>query len=82
MNPLGALPASTSRQFSLNAIDWKKILRLLLVQILGLFLSTGVPALLGYHYVFNGVDYTGSVVIVVSTLAEALRRFLAGQPRN
>lgn len=82
MNPLGALPASTSKQFSLSALDWKKLLRLLLIQILGLFLSTGVPALLGYHYVFGGVDYTGFVVIIVGTLAEAVRRFLAGQPRN
>jgi hypothetical protein len=82
MSVLSALPASTSPQFSLSTVDWKKILRMLLVQLIGLALSAGVPALLNYHYVYNGVDYTGFAVVGVNTLAEAARRFLAGQPKD
>jgi hypothetical protein len=82
MNPLKALPASTSKQFSLSLLDWKKILRAAIVQLLALFLSAGVPALLQWHYVFRGVDYTGIVVTLVGLVAEALRRFLAAQPKD
>lgn len=82
MNPLGTLPATDSAQFSLSKLDWQKILRMAIVQLMGLTLSAGVPALLGYHYVYGGVDYTGIVVVAVNTGAEAMRRFLAGQPSH
>jgi glycerol uptake facilitator-like aquaporin len=85
MNPVGALgniPPSHSQQFTLSKIDWQKILRMLLVQVIGIFLSAGVPALLNWHYVYKGVDYTAVVVVVVNTLAEAARRFLSGQPKD
>jgi len=78
MNPLAKLPESNSQQYSLNALDWQKILRFLLVQLGGLAL-TFVPILAGYKYVINGTDYTVIVVTVVNTLAEALRRWLTGQ---
>ena len=78
MNPLAKLPESNSPQFTLNKLDWQKILRFLLVQLAGLVL-TFLPILAGYKYVFNGTDYTVIVVTVVNTLAEALRRWLTGQ---
>ncbi len=78
MNPLGALPGSTAPQFTLNKLDWQKILRFLLVQVGGLIL-TFLPILAGYKYVLNGTDYTVIVVTVVNTAAEALRRWLTGQ---
>jgi hypothetical protein len=78
MNPLGALPGSNAPQFSLNKLDWQKILRFLLVQLAGLVL-TFVPILAGYKYVIGGTDYTVIVVTVVNTGAEALRRWLTGQ---
>lgn len=78
MNPLGQLPASQSPQFSLNALDAQKILRFLLVQILGLVVSLGAKWLLGFHYVYAGQDYTAEVVMAVNTVAELARRFVSG----
>ena len=77
MNPLGQLPASNTPQFSLNGVDAKKIFRFLLVQAIGGAL-TFVPVLAGISYVYKGQDYTLIVMAVVNTLAEAGRRFLAG----
>lgn len=80
MNPLNDLPASTSKQFSLNKLDGLKILRFLLVQLIGL-LVTLAPTLAGYTYRFHGKDYTTEVLLVGSTLVEAARRWLAGRPK-
>lgn len=77
MNPLGSLPGSTAPQFSLNALDGKKILRMLLTQAIGLGL-TFVPVLMGFKYVYKGVDYTPVVTVVIGTLAETGRRFISG----
>jgi hypothetical protein len=78
MNLLGTLPPAMSQQFRLNLVDILKVLRFLLVQALGLFLTLGVPALLKFTYVYKGVDYTPYVLIVVNSAAEAARRFLTG----
>lgn len=78
MNPLGSLPGSSAPQFSLNGLDWQKILRFILVQAIGLFVTMGVPWLLGFTYILNGVDYTPYVVMAVNSLAEVLRRYVAG----
>lgn len=82
MNPLAPLPASTSPQFSLNKIDWQKILRAALVQLASLFLTLGLPALLNFKYVIKGTDYTPIVLLVVNGGAEAVRRFVAGAPKD
>ncbi len=82
MNPLTPLPASNSQQFSLNKIDWQKILRAALVQGASLVLALGVPALLNFKYVFKGTDYTPIVLLVVNGGAEALRRFVTGKPKD
>lgn len=74
-NPLGQLPVSNSQKFTLDGSDWQKILRCVLTQAIGLFL-TFVPLLIGYKYEYNGRDYTPIVLMVVNTLAEAARRFL------
>lgn len=79
MNPLGSLPAHSSDQFTLNKTDALKILRFVLVQLAGLFVSL-VPTLIGYHYFYKGMDYTPMVIIVVNTLAEVARRFVSGTP--
>jgi hypothetical protein len=76
MNLFGKLPASNSPQFSLNALDWHKIRRLALTQLVGLFVSV-TPMLLGFTYKFHGTDYTPIVVTVVGWLAEAGRRFVS-----
>lgn len=82
MNPLAPLPASNSQQFSLNKIDWKKIGRAALVQVGSMVLTLGVPALLNFKYVIKGTDYTPIVLLVVNGGAEALRRFVAGSPKD
>jgi len=71
-----------SPQFSLNSVDWRKTVRFLLVQIAGLFLTLGVPHLLSFTYVYNDVDYTPYVLIVVNALAELARRFVSGPPKT
>jgi hypothetical protein len=78
VNVMGSLPASTSTQFHLSQVDWLKILRIFLVQVLGIVASE-LPKLAGYTYVYKGTDYTTEVVLVVNTGAELIRRFLAGQ---
>jgi hypothetical protein len=45
MNPLGTLPPATSAGNSLNAIDWMKLLRMLLVLLAGWFLTYVAPVL-------------------------------------
>jgi len=81
MNPLGSLPGASSTQFSLNALDWRKILRFFLIQLVGLFLTIGVPFLLGFKYTLKGTDYTPYVLVFVNAAAEAARRFLAQPPK-
>jgi hypothetical protein len=78
MNPLGPLPASNSKQFSLNKLDWKKIGRLSLTQAAGLAVTV-LPLLNGYTYVIHGVDFTPLVTMVVGLAAEGARRFAAGK---
>lgn len=79
MTPLGNLPPSDSPAFSLNAVDWMKILRALIVQVVGLFVTLGVPYFTKFKYTYKGADYTPLVLVLVNTMAEAGRRFLAGQ---
>jgi hypothetical protein len=81
MNPLGSLPATSSPQFSISAIDWEKICRAALVQVISLFVTLGVPRLLSFTYIYHGVNYTPEVLLVVNGAAEAARRFLTGAPR-
>ena len=81
MNPLGSLQGASSPQFSLNALDWKKILRFFLVQVVGLFLTIGVPFLLKFTYTWHGTEYTPYVLVFVNAAAEAARRFLAQPPK-
>lgn len=81
MNPLTPLTGPQSKQFSLNELDWKKILRFFIVQLVGLFLTIGVPYLLKFTYSWKGSDYTPYVLVVVNALAEAARRFLAQPPK-
>ena len=81
MNPLGPLTGPQSPQFSLNKLDWMKILRFFMVQLSGLFLTLAVPALLKFTYVWKGTDYTPYVLILVNAGAEAARRFVAVPPK-
>jgi hypothetical protein len=81
MNIIGPLPASTSTQFHLNALDWVKILRFFVVQLAGLFVTLGVPNLLRFTYVWKGTDYTPYVLVFVNAAAEAARRFMAQAPK-
>jgi hypothetical protein len=81
-NPLGALQGTSSRQFHLNSLDLQKAGRMVLVQIIGLFVTLGVPWLLKLSYVWNGHDYTAEVLIVVNAGAELARRFLTGAPKT
>lgn len=81
MNPLAPLTGPQSPQFSLNKLDWLKILRFLFVQCVGLFLTVGVPFLLGFKYSLKGTDYTPYVLVFVNAAAEAARRFLAQPPK-
>lgn len=80
MNPLAPIQGPQSRQFSVNKTDLLKVLRFLLVQLVGLFL-TAVPHLLGLSYVWHGHDYTSEVLIIVNALAELARRYLASPPK-
>jgi len=82
LSPVAPQPPSTSKQFSLNVIDWIKIFRFMLVQLVGLFVTFGVPHLLSFRYVWKGTDYTAAVIFLVNGLAEAGRRFLQQEPKN
>jgi hypothetical protein len=82
MNPLGQMPATASTRFSLSALDWFKILRFLIIQIVGLFLTYALPHLTSMTYSWGGVDHTADVLLAVNILAELGRRFLAGQPKG
>jgi hypothetical protein len=82
MNILGTLPISTSPQFHLNSVDWLKVLRFLLVQAIGLFVTIGAPFLLKFTYTLKGTDYTPYVLVVVNAAAEAARRFLTTPPKT
>jgi hypothetical protein len=82
MNPLGNLPTSTSRQFSLNAIDWRHFLRLLILFAIGYFATDLAPRLVTFNYVWGGHDYTPVVVMAVTMSAEIARRFCAGAPKT
>jgi hypothetical protein len=77
MNPLGALPASSSAGKSLNRVDWMKLVRMAIIQILSAFLTLGVPYLLGQMWVFGGHDYTPVVITLTPIVAEAIRRYLS-----
>jgi len=81
-NPLGALQGASSQQFSLNKLDFMKAGRLILVQLIGLFVTLGVPYLTGLKYSYDGHDYTAEVLIVVNAIAELARRFLTGAPKT
>ena len=81
-NPLGPIQGASSPQFALNQTDFKRVGRLILVQLIGLALTLGVPALLNFKYVWGGHDYTPDVLIVVNALAELGRRFLTGAPKT
>lgn len=81
MNPLAPLTGPQSPQFSLNKLDWEKVLRFLLVQFFGLFLTIGVPFLLKFTYTWHGTEYTPYVLVFVNAAAEAARRFLAQPPK-
>lgn len=77
MNPLSSLPNDTSKQFSLNKTDWKKIGRMALVQILAL-IAAYLPTLAGMTYIYKGVNYTPVVLIVLSSAGEAIRKYTTG----
>lgn len=79
-NPLGPLQGTTSQQFSVNKLDFMKVGRMLLVQLIGLFV-TSVPMLMGMRYVWGGHDYTPEVLIVVNAAAELARRWLTSAPK-
>jgi hypothetical protein len=81
-NPLGALQGQSSQQYAVNALDFRKVGRMVLVQLIGLFVTLGVPYLLKLSYVWHGHDYTAEVLIVVNAGAELARRFLTGAPKT
>lgn len=83
MNPfklLGQMPASDSPKFELNALDWQKIGREALMNVI----PVAVPVLTtmeGFRYqLANGTDYTIAVVVGLRLLLEVIRRLTAGQP--
>lgn len=80
-NPLGPIQGASSQQFSINKTDMKRVGRLVLVQLIGLGVTLGVPALLKLHYVWGGHDYTAEVLVVVNSIAELARRFLTPAPK-
>jgi len=82
MNPLTPLPASYSNRFSLNWVDIEKLWRTVLTSGIGYFLTLGVPALMNKHWVIDGTDYTAVVWAATPIIADALRRFLSGFPKD
>ena len=78
MNSLAQLPAAPSAAFSLNLMDWRKLLRMALVLVASGFVTTGAPWLLHFSYVIHGVDFTPVIIPAVAMLVEAARRFVAG----
>ena len=64
MNPLGSLPGASSTPGTLNTLDWQKILRALLVQLISAFVVLA-PKLAGMTYIYKGTDYTPAVLIVM-----------------
>jgi hypothetical protein len=81
-NPLGPIVGVSSQQGQLNSTDWKRVGRLMLVQLIGLGLTLGVPALLSFHYVWGGHDYTAEVLVIVNGIAELARRLTTGAPKT
>lgn len=74
---MGPLSASTSPKFSLNALDWRKILRLMLVQVAGAAVTLA-PTLTHFRYIWHGIDFTPVVLLLVNGGIETGRRFLSG----
>jgi hypothetical protein len=77
MNPfeiLGKLPADPSAKGTLNVTDWKKTTRLAITALIGLALTHGIPYLTAHSWVFDGRDYTQTVWIAATVVAEVLRR--------
>lgn len=68
---------SDSPAFSLNAIDWMKGVRFLMVQLAGIVITYTIPYLTHFQYLYHGHDYTVFVLAAFSFLAEILRRFFA-----
>jgi hypothetical protein len=81
-NPLGPVQGVSSQKGEINSTDWKRVGRLMLVQLIGLGVTLGVPALLKLHYVWGGHDYTAEVLVIVNGCAELARRFLTGAPKT
>lgn len=81
MNPLGSLPGASSTPGTLNTLDWQKILRALLVQLISAFVVLA-PKLAGMTYIYKGTDYTPAVLIVINGATEAGRRLLTGVPKQ
>lgn len=81
-NPLGPIVGASSAQGELNSTDWKRVGRLMLVQLIGLAVTLGVPALLRLHYEWGGHDYTPEVLVIVNGMAELGRRLATGAPKT
>ena len=62
MKQLAQLPAAPSAAFSLNLMDWRKLLRMALVLVASGFVTTGAPWLLHFSYVIHGVDFTPVII--------------------
>lgn len=64
-----------SKQFSLTALDWKSIGKGALVALAG-FGLTLVPLLAGFSYIWGGIDFTPFVVVILSVVANIVRKFV------
>ncbi len=67
---------NNSPAFSLNKLDWKKILVGFEVALCGAVL-TYIPMFLGFSYLIGGRDYTPLVVFGFSVLTNIARTFVA-----
>jgi len=83
MNPfklLGQMPASDSPQFSVNALDLKKIGREAVMMIIPLSVPV-ITSMEGYRYTIHGADCTVVVVVGLRLVLEGIRRLIAGEPK-
>ena len=77
------LPPTNSPKFSVDSLDWAKILREAWLWLLPWLATKAVlliPGLENFHYEFGGKDYTWYVIFGLRLLLEAAKRYLQGHP--
>jgi len=86
---LKQMPASNSPAFTMNTIDWAKLLRDFWVLFLAWFSATVLPwlisqflgysdTLLAHQYIINGTNYTMAVTFALKLLIQAAKQWAGG----